>query len=207
MQRPASFLPSRRGGAPSMGSRSGARAPWLPLPHSCPEGSTRPPPPAPPSASCAVTAHGCSGNTTGGSGNSTGGGAVKRSAGHLCPMWAWGCIELVAAGLLGGPLASGDRSNTAVAIRVSAASGLVVIVCSRRMWTLPEASKIARRNANVEGSNMPVAAECGSKKRFCTSCSVAKCFCDHYVRKLYRRRELTHIGDVFFYISKFASPM
>ena len=85
MQRPASFLPSRRG-APSMGSRSGARAPWLPLPHSCPEGSTRPPPPAPPSASCAVTAHGCSGNTTGGSGNSTGGGAVKRSAGHLRPL-------------------------------------------------------------------------------------------------------------------------
>jgi hypothetical protein len=32
------------------------------------------------------------------------------------------------------------------------------------MWTLPEASEIARPNANVEESNMPVAAECGSKK-------------------------------------------
>ncbi|KAG2648687.1 hypothetical protein PVAP13_1NG059800 [Panicum virgatum] len=38
------------------------------------------------------------------------------------------------------------------------------LLFTNRMWTLPEASEIARPNANVEESNMPVAAECGSKK-------------------------------------------
>jgi hypothetical protein len=32
------------------------------------------------------------------------------------------------------------------------------------MWTLPEASQIARPNEKVEDGNKPVAAECGSKK-------------------------------------------
>ncbi|PUZ38268.1 hypothetical protein GQ55_9G182900 [Panicum hallii var. hallii] len=50
-------------------------------------------------------------------------------------MWAWGCVERVAAGLLGGPLAGGGRWNTAVAVGVTAAAGLVVVavvVSSRR---------------------------------------------------------------------------
>ncbi|OEL30797.1 putative beta-1,3-galactosyltransferase 2 [Dichanthelium oligosanthes] len=38
------------------------------------------------------------------------------------------------------------------------------LLFTNRMWTLPEASQIARPNANVEESSMPVAAECGSKK-------------------------------------------
>ena len=42
-------------------------------------------------------------------------------------MWAWGCVERVAAGLLGGPLAGGGRWNTAVAIGVTAAAGLALI--------------------------------------------------------------------------------
>jgi hypothetical protein len=37
------------------------------------------------------------------------------------------------------------------------------------MWTLPEASEIARPNAKVEEGNIPVAAECGSKKVGCFS--------------------------------------
>ncbi|KAF8722408.1 hypothetical protein HU200_022523 [Digitaria exilis] len=50
-------------------------------------------------------------------------------------MWAWGCVERVAAGLLGGPLAGGGRWNTAVAVGVTAAAGLAVVaivVSSRR---------------------------------------------------------------------------
>ncbi|EER93935.1 hypothetical protein BDA96_01G203600 [Sorghum bicolor] len=50
-------------------------------------------------------------------------------------MWAWGCVERVAAGLLGGPLAGGGRWNTAVAVGVTAAAGLAlvaIVVSSRR---------------------------------------------------------------------------
>ncbi|CAN6298787.1 unnamed protein product [Urochloa humidicola] len=52
-------------------------------------------------------------------------------------MWAWGCVERVATGLLGGPLAggAGGRWNTAVAVGVTAAAGLAVVaivVSSRR---------------------------------------------------------------------------
>jgi len=43
-------------------------------------------------------------------------------------MWAWGYVERMAAGLLGGPLAGGGRWNTAVAIGVTAAAGLALIV-------------------------------------------------------------------------------
>jgi hypothetical protein len=60
---------------------------------------------------------------------------VERSGGHLRPMWAWGCVEPVAAGLLGGPLAGGGRWNTAVAVGVTAAAGLAlvaIVVSSRR---------------------------------------------------------------------------
>ncbi|XP_040384078.1 rab GTPase-activating protein 22 [Oryza brachyantha] len=52
-------------------------------------------------------------------------------------MWAWGCVERVAAGLLG-PVAGahgGGRWNTAVAVGVTAAAGLalvVIVVSSRR---------------------------------------------------------------------------
>ncbi|TVU31986.1 hypothetical protein EJB05_23702 [Eragrostis curvula] len=48
-------------------------------------------------------------------------------------MWAWGCVERVATGLLGAH--GGGRWNTAVAVGVTAAAGLVVvaiIVSSRR---------------------------------------------------------------------------
>lgn len=38
------------------------------------------------------------------------------------------------------------------------------LLFTNRMWTLPEASEIARPNASVEEGNTPVAAECGSKK-------------------------------------------
>jgi len=38
------------------------------------------------------------------------------------------------------------------------------LLFTNRMWTLPEASEIARPNANVEEGNVPVAGECGSKK-------------------------------------------
>ncbi|XP_066372485.1 rab GTPase-activating protein 22-like [Miscanthus floridulus] len=50
-------------------------------------------------------------------------------------MWAWGCVERVAAGLLGGPLAGGGRWSTAVAVGVTAAAGLAlvaIVVSSRR---------------------------------------------------------------------------
>ncbi|KAJ1294821.1 hypothetical protein BS78_01G175600 [Paspalum vaginatum] len=50
-------------------------------------------------------------------------------------MWAWGCVERVATGLLGGPLAGGGRWNTAVAVGVTAAAGLAlvaIVVSSRR---------------------------------------------------------------------------
>lgn len=60
---------------------------------------------------------------------------MERSVGHLRPMWAWGCVERVAAGFLGGPLAAGGRWNTAVAVGVTAAAGLVlvaIVVSSRR---------------------------------------------------------------------------
>lgn len=60
---------------------------------------------------------------------------MERSGGHLRPMWAWGCVERVAAGLLGGPLAGGGRWNTAVAVGVTAAAGLAlvaIVVSSRR---------------------------------------------------------------------------
>lgn len=71
---------------------------------------------------------------------------MERSAGHLRPMWAWGCVERVAAGLLGGPLAVGGRWNTAVAVGVTAAAGLAVVaivVSSRRsVGTLPHLSEI-----------------------------------------------------------------
>jgi hypothetical protein len=70
-------------------------------------------------------------------------GAVERSAGHLRPMWAWGCVQRVAAGLLGGPLAGGGRWNTAVAVGVTAAAGLAVVaivVSSRRSAGLPPRS-------------------------------------------------------------------
>jgi hypothetical protein len=40
----------------------------------------------------------------------------------------------------------------------------VAMILCFRMWTLPEASEIARPNANVEEGNVPVAGECGSKK-------------------------------------------
>lgn len=43
----------------------------------------------------------------------------------------------------------------------------VVMVLCLRMWTLPEASEIARPNANVEEGTVPIAAECGSKKVGC----------------------------------------
>jgi hypothetical protein len=43
----------------------------------------------------------------------------------------------------------------------------VAMILCFRMWTLPEASEIARPNANVEEGNVPVAAECGSKKVGC----------------------------------------
>ena len=65
---------------------------------------------------------------------------MERSAGHLRPMLAWGCVERVAAGLLGGPLAGGGRWNTAVAVGVTAAAGLVVVavvVSSRRSVAPP----------------------------------------------------------------------
>jgi len=60
---------------------------------------------------------------------------VERSGGHLRPMWAWGCVERLAAGLLGGPLAGGSRWSTAVAVGVTAAAGLAlvaIVVSSRR---------------------------------------------------------------------------
>ncbi|CAD6213273.1 unnamed protein product [Miscanthus lutarioriparius] len=50
-------------------------------------------------------------------------------------MWAWGCVERLAAGLLGGPLAGGSRWSTAVAVGVTAAAGLAlvaIVVSSRR---------------------------------------------------------------------------
>ncbi|CAN6292940.1 unnamed protein product [Urochloa humidicola] len=52
-------------------------------------------------------------------------------------MWAWSCVERMATGLLGGPLAggAGGRWNTAVAVGVTAAAGLAVVaivVSSRR---------------------------------------------------------------------------
>jgi hypothetical protein len=59
---------------------------------------------------------------------------VERSGGHLRPMWAWGCVERVATGLLG---AHGEgRWNTAVAVGVTAAAGLAlvaILVSSRRL--------------------------------------------------------------------------
>ena len=66
---------------------------------------------------------------------------MERSGGHLRPMWAWGCVERVAAGLLGGPLAGGGRWNTAVAVGVTAAAGLalVAIVVSSRRSASPRA--------------------------------------------------------------------
>ncbi|CAD6340251.1 unnamed protein product [Miscanthus lutarioriparius] len=50
-------------------------------------------------------------------------------------MWAWGCVERVAAGLLGGPLAGGGRWSTAVAVGATAAAGLAlvaIVISSRR---------------------------------------------------------------------------
>ncbi|AQK60468.1 Beta-1,3-galactosyltransferase sqv-2 [Zea mays] len=41
------------------------------------------------------------------------------------------------------------------------------LLFTNRMWTLPEASEIARPNANVEEGTVPIAAECGSKKVGC----------------------------------------
>ncbi|GJN19061.1 hypothetical protein PR202_gb06296 [Eleusine coracana subsp. coracana] len=38
------------------------------------------------------------------------------------------------------------------------------LLFTNRMWTLPEASEIARPNEKVQEGNLPVAAECGSKK-------------------------------------------
>ncbi|KAL6905199.1 hypothetical protein ACP4OV_002800 [Aristida adscensionis] len=52
-------------------------------------------------------------------------------------MWAWGCVERVAAGLLGGAVSAhgGGRWHTAVAVGVTAAAGLAlvaIVVSSRR---------------------------------------------------------------------------
>jgi hypothetical protein len=52
-------------------------------------------------------------------------------------MWAWGLVERAAAGLLGplGGAHGGGRWNTAVAVGVTAAAGLVlvvIVVSSRR---------------------------------------------------------------------------
>lgn len=66
---------------------------------------------------------------------------MERSGGHLRPMWAWGCVERVATGLLGAH--GGERWNTAVAVGVTAAAGLAlvaIIVTSRRLvpgWRAP----------------------------------------------------------------------
>ncbi|CAN6282476.1 unnamed protein product [Urochloa humidicola] len=68
-------------------------------------------------------------------------------------MWALGCVERVAAGLLGGPLAGGGRWNTAVAVGVTAAAGLAVvaIVVSSRRGGLKSPWWRRRRKAPLTG--------------------------------------------------------
>ncbi|KAL6641315.1 hypothetical protein ACP70R_019496 [Stipagrostis hirtigluma subsp. patula] len=66
-------------------------------------------------------------------------------------MWAWGCVERTAAGLLGGAIGAhgGERWNTAVAVGVTAAAGLalVAIVVSSRRGGLKSHWRRRRRKA------------------------------------------------------------
>ncbi|XP_062204960.1 rab GTPase-activating protein 22-like [Phragmites australis] len=71
-------------------------------------------------------------------------------------MWAWGCVERVAAGLLGGAH-GGGRWNTAVAVGVTAAAGLalVAIVVSSRRGGLKSPWWRRRRKAPLTSREWP----------------------------------------------------